>query len=103
TVESRMLLHMLVEFPALLAAGWAAHRTCLRAGALRRLTDCWGFVDGSGWICATLLSTVALLWMVPTMLDLALLSTEVAAGKYAAWWLAGWAIAGSWRSLDPAL
>src|SRR5690606_34603340 len=91
-IESRMLLHMLVEFPALLAAGWAARRMCPGSGPMRALSLACRHLDWRGWTGATLLSAVTAVWMIPTLLDLALLTPAVAAAKYCAWWLAGWTI-----------
>lgn len=102
-IESRMLLHMLVEFPALLAAGWAVRRMCPDCGPMQALSLAWRQLDWRGWTGATLLSAVTAVWMLPTLLDLALLTPAVAAAKYCAWWLAGWAIADSWGRLDPEL
>ncbi|ODT35226.1 MAG: hypothetical protein ABS55_09455 [Lautropia sp. SCN 70-15] len=102
-IESRMLLHMLVEFPALLAAGWAARRMCPGSGPMRALSLACRHLDWRGWTGATLLSAVTAVWMIPTLLDLALLTPAVAAAKYCAWWLAGWTIADGWGRLDPEL
>ncbi|MEP6969468.1 MAG: hypothetical protein ABJA49_03450 [Betaproteobacteria bacterium] len=93
-VEGRMSLHMLLEFPALFAAGWAAQRLGLRATGLH-------WVDWRGWTGATLVTLVSISWMLPSLLDLSLLSPTVAAAKYFSWWLAGWWLADSWRRLDP--
>ncbi|PTT84232.1 hypothetical protein DBR42_15230 [Pelomonas sp. HMWF004] len=80
-VESQMSLHMLVEFPLLLAAGWAWGRW-LPAKVLSAL-------DAQGLLGATLASCVLAFWMIPAALDLALLSAPVAAAKYCSWLLAG--------------
>ncbi len=93
-IEGRMSLHMLLEFPALLAAGWAAQRLGLRAGWLY-------WIDWRGWTGATLVTLVSITWMLPSLLDLSLLLPAVAAAKYLSWWLAGWWLAHSWRRLDP--
>lgn len=102
-IESRMLLHMLVEFPALMASGWAVQRLCPDRQPLRALQAAWRLLDWRGWTGATLLGAVTAVWMIPTLLDLALLTPAVAAAKYCSWWLAGWAIADSWGRLDPEL
>ncbi len=99
-VESRMLLHMLLEFPALFAAGWAAHgllawRRGLRVSARLALLD-WGGLSG-----ASVASCVAVFWMIPLALDASLLLAPVALAKYASWWLAGLLWAGSWRRMQP--
>ena len=84
TIESRMSLHMLLEFPLLFAAGWAVQRRWPQTGWLR-------WLDWRGWTGATLTSLVVA----------SLLSPAVNAAKYASWWLAGWWLASSWRRLDP--
>lgn len=103
TIEARMLLHMLVEFPMLFAAGWAMQDLCLRRPAMQRLARGMVLIDWRGWSGATLATIVAIAWMLPTLLDLALLDPMVAAAKYASWWIAGWMLAGSLRRMDPEL
>lgn len=93
-LEGRMSLHMLLEFPVLLAGGWAAQRLGLRAGWLY-------WIDWRGWTGATLVTLVSITWMLPSLLDLSLLLPTVAAAKYLSWWIAGWWLAHSWRRLDP--
>ena len=93
-VEGRMSLHMLLEFPLLFAAGWAAQGLGLRAGWLQ-------WIDWRGWTGATLVTLVSLTWMLPSLLDLSMMLPAVAAAKYLSWWLAGWFLAHSWQRLDP--
>jgi hypothetical protein len=93
TIEGRMP-HMLLEFPLLFAAGWAAQRLGPRIAFVH-------WLDWRGWTGATLTSLVAASWMLPSLLDLSLMSPGVAAAKVASWWLAGWLLADSWRRLDP--
>lgn len=99
-VESRMSLHMLVEFPALFLAGWSTRALCLRHARAQRLERALLQLDWRGWTGATLVSCVALTWMLPSALDATLLYADVAAAKYASWWFAGWMLAGSWRRID---
>ena len=102
-IESEMLLHMLIEFPVLLAAGWAARDLLLpvatrrfpRIGQVRTLLD-WG-----GLTCASVVTCVAMFWMIPAALDATLLIPYVAAAKYASWWLCGFMLAGSWPRMAP--
>ena len=94
SIESRMSLHMLLEFPLLFAAGWALQRLAPSARWLQ-------WLDWRGWTGATLTSLVAACWMVPSVLDLSLMVPSLAAAKYASWCLAGWWLASSWRRLDP--
>jgi hypothetical protein len=102
-VEARMLLHMLLEFPLLLASGWAVHHLSLRPGRTPWPMRGLALLDWRGWTGATLVNIVAAVWMVPAALDLALLSTPVAAAKTAGWWFTGWVLAGSLRRMDPEL
>lgn len=99
-IESRMSLHMLLEFPMLFAAGWSASVWCLRRPRARRWLRAQRLLDWRGWTSATLASTVALVWMLPSALDAALLMPAVAAAKMALWWLAGWCLADAWRRMD---
>jgi len=94
TVEGRMSLHMLLEFPLLFAAGWALQRLGPHAAWVQ-------WLDWRGWTGATLTSLVAASWMLPSLLDLSLMSPSLATAKYVSWWLAGWLLADSWRRLDP--
>lgn len=100
-LESRMSLHMLVEFPSLLAAGACAARLAERRARGRRLAAWAAALDSRGWTGATWASIVALAWMIPSALDAALLSGAVGAAKVASWWLAGALLAGSVRRMDP--
>ncbi len=102
-VEARMLTHMLLEFPALFASGWALQRICRRYDVVRRWARRAVLLDWRGWTGATLASIVSAAWMLPAALDLALLEPAVAAAKYASWWIAGWVLAGSLRRMDPEL
>lgn len=102
-IESRMTLHMLGEFPLLLAAGAAASALYLRHLRARRWLRGQRLLDWRGWTTATLASGVALVWMLPSALDAALLSPGMAAAKYASWWLAGWCLADAWRRMDAEL
>lgn len=92
-LESSMALHMLLEFPLLFAAGWAARGLSGPHGAAA-----W---DWRGLTGACLLLLVSAFWMIPAALDLALLDDRVAAAKYLGWWAAGWVMAGGWRRLEP--
>lgn len=97
-IESRMVLHMLLEWPLLFAAGWAAHELIAWRSLLPRRLLC--ALDWRGWTGATFASCVAVFWMLPSAIDATLLDPAMAAAKYASWWLAGAVMAGSWRRLD---
>ncbi|MBI5258171.1 MAG: hypothetical protein HY855_16830 [Burkholderiales bacterium] len=102
-LESRMSLHMLLEFPALALAGASAQRLAGRHAGLRRIGRHLRVLDWHGWSGATFASAVATVWMLPSALDAALLSEAVNAAKMASWWLAGWLVAGSARRWGPEL
>ncbi|MEP7282732.1 MAG: hypothetical protein ABI696_12200 [Rubrivivax sp.] len=94
TVEGRMSLHMLLEFPLLFAAGWSVQRLGPRIALVQ-------WLDWRGWTGATVTTLVVASWMLPSLLDLSLMSPAVATAKVVSWWLAGWLLADSWRRLDP--
>lgn len=100
-IESRMSLHMLVEFPALFAAGWAAHRLLAVDLRLPQASSKLVLLDWGGLTGASLVTCVGVFWMIPSALDATLLLTPIAAAKYASWWLAGLVLAGSWRRMEP--
>lgn len=86
-VESRMAAHMLLQFPLLIAAGWALSGVCAtRARWLGRFIDA---LDAHGLLGISFASCVLAFWMIPTALDLALLSEPVRWAKYASLWLTG--------------
>ena len=81
-----MPAHMLLEFPLLFASGWIVadaatpfHRWLARLDSL----------DVQGLLGITFAACALTLWMIPTALDLALLSDPVRWGKYGSLWLAG--------------
>ena len=100
TVESRMSLHMLGEFPLLFVAGWSASRLWLCRLWARRWLRGQRLLDWRGWTGAVLTSGVALVWMLPSALDATLLWPAAAAAKIVSWWLAGWWLADGWRRMD---
>lgn len=104
-IESEMLLHMLIEFPVLFAAGWAA-RDLVGGAAARRFPRCsraLALLDWRGLTSVSVVTCIMMFWMIPAALDATLLVAWVAAAKYASWWLAGVMLAGSWRRMAPEL
>ena len=100
-IESRMLLHMMVEFPLLLAAGGAASKLLLpEHSAIRRLL---ATIDYRGLTAITLLLCVSTYWMIPASLDHALLDPGVATVKYLSWWTAGMLLALGWQRISDVL
>ncbi|MBL8351302.1 MAG: hypothetical protein JNL87_13445 [Burkholderiaceae bacterium] len=99
-VESRMALHMLGEFPVLFISGWSSGTLCFGHLPARRWLRAQRLFDWHGGSGAVLCNAVALVWMVPSALDAALLWPAAAAVKVASWWLAGWLLADGWRRMD---
>jgi hypothetical protein len=91
-VESRMALHMLVEFPLLLASGWAVARLAARHAP----TDAF---DALGLLGVAVVSCVSAFWMIPAALDLALLHEPMRWAKLASWIAAGALLARGWPKL----
>lgn len=94
-LEADMALHMLVEFPAVVAIGAVAAR------GLPRLADAFARVDRlglAGWLLASLALAY---WMIPPALDAALAGAGANAAKFASLALAGFALRGSWRRSPP--
>ncbi|MEM5432110.1 hypothetical protein [Cupriavidus oxalaticus] len=96
--EASMSLHMVLQFPLLLAAGWA-----MSAWVPARLAAWQARCDAHGLFSATLVTVVSAFWMIPAALDLALLDARVTALKYGSWLLAGMLLAQGWRRLSPEL
>lgn len=92
-IESRMSLHMLLEFPLLFALGWWLGRWMPQ----RTLA----LLDAQGLLGATVASCVFAFWMIPAALDLALLSPVFAAGKYLSWIAAGVLLSWGRQRLSP--
>ena len=82
-IESRMALHMLLEFPLLLGSGWAIAR--LVAPRPAPAPGC----DALGLLGVTVVSCVSAFWMIPAALDLALLHEPKRWAKVASWVGAG--------------
>lgn len=99
-LESRMALHMLVEFPLLMCAGWAVHHLFSSWGVTKAALEKLALIDHRGLTGATFVTCVTIVWMIPSALDAALLSDEVALVKYASWLISGFVLAGSWRRMD---
>jgi hypothetical protein len=85
-IESHMPAHMLLEFPLLFASGWIVAGA---ASPLDRWLACLDPFDAQGLLGITFAACALTLWMIPTALDLALLSDPVRWGKYVSLWLAG--------------
>lgn len=83
-IEQSMVWHMLVQMPLLVAAGWWA------AGAWApRLGERWNRYGLTGFMLAQCITAY---WMVPALIDRAVVLPEADAGKLASLWLAGVAL-----------
>jgi hypothetical protein len=102
-IESQMTLHMLIEFPVLFIAGWAARRPLGTSDFCIRIRLALAALDWGGLTGALVVSCVALFWMIPAALDASLLTPPMAALKYASWLTAGFLMADSWRRMAPEL
>jgi hypothetical protein len=91
-LESRMTLHMLVQFPLLLLAGFLLARTLPEGW--RRRADAWNAHGIAGLLAAAL---VLMLLMIPRVLDLALVDPRVEAAKWVALLACGAALQLSWQ------
>lgn len=98
-IEGRMSAHMLAEFPLLIAAGWAAQRLAMAWSPLRRIAAHARQLDWHGWSTATYCALASIVWMVPSLLDMALIDGGVALAKCASLWLAGWLLAGALKRM----
>lgn len=91
-LESRMTLHMLVQFPLLLLAGFLLARTLPEGW--RRRADAWNAHGIAGLLAAALL---LMLLMIPRVLDLTLIDPRVAAAKWLALLACGAGLQLSWQ------
>jgi hypothetical protein len=99
-VESRMAAHMLLQFPLLVASGWILASACPAQSRWLRGFDS---LDAHGLLGIGFASCVLAFWMIPTALDLALLSEPVRWAKYASLWLTGLALRRSRERLSTEL
>lgn len=100
-IESRMALHMLLELPLLAASGWALNRRLAKHQMVRSLGRYTALADWRGWFGGLTTLLVAMCWMLPTLLDLAVVEPTAAAAKYLSWWLTGWLLSSSVSRMDP--
>ncbi|HEX7454793.1 MAG TPA: hypothetical protein VF296_02015 [Gallionella sp.] len=86
-MESDMALHMLLQFPLILLAGW------LLARVLPEPTKKWNHAGINGLLMA---SMILMFWMIPRALDLVLINNTLESLKFLSLALAGAALALSW-------
>jgi hypothetical protein len=99
-IESRMVSHMLLQFPLLVASGWVLAGTSPAQSRWPRIFDT---LDAHGLLGISFASCALAFWMIPTALDLALLSEPVRWAKYASLWFTGWALRRSRQRLNTEL
>jgi hypothetical protein len=99
-IESRMVSHMLLQFPLLVASGWVLAGTSPAQSRWPRIFDA---LDAHGLLGISFASCALAFWMIPTALDLALLSEPVRWAKYASLWFTGWALRRSRQRLNTEL
>jgi hypothetical protein len=99
-VESRMAAHMLLQFPLLVASGWMLACVCPARSRWLRGFDS---LDAHGLLGISFASCALAFWMIPTALDLALLSEPTRWAKYASLWLTGLALRRSRERLNSEL
>lgn len=93
-IEGRMSWHMLAEFPLLLAAGWAAHRSIAAWTPWQHISRHAHQFDWHGWSTATYCMAISVVWMLPSALDMALIDGRITLLKILSLWLTGWLLAG---------
>lgn len=94
-IEQSMVWHMLVQMPLLVLAGWLASSALGPALDLR-----WNRFGLTGFMLAQ--CTVAY-WMIPALVDRAVVLPSADAGKLVTLWLAGWALRLGYRQAPPAV
>lgn len=90
-MEAGMAAHMLLQFPALVAAGALIASAC--PGSVRRSIARWNVLGIAGLSAS---ASVLALAMIPRLLDLALVDARVEAAKWAALLACGAALRMSW-------
>jgi hypothetical protein len=99
-MESQMSLHMLLQFPWLLACGVAAFAALSRH---KRVANLLADIDQRGLLTVTLVLCVSAFWMIPSALDMAVQDERVALIKYVTWYAAGVMLASGATRLRPEL
>ena len=91
-MQATMARHMLLQMPALACAGWLLHASA--AEKLQARLAVWNQYGIFGFV---FLQGIAMLWMVPRALDLALVSAPMAGFKIITWVMAGFLLRHSMR------
>lgn len=95
-LEASMTLHMLVQFPLLIGAGYGLAREL--PAPWRARADRWNDHGIAGLLACTL---VLMVLMIPRVLDLALADARIEAAKWVALVACGAALQLSWRRAGP--
>jgi hypothetical protein len=90
-IEQSMVWHMLVQMPLLVAAG-----ACAAAAWPRALGGRWARFNRYGLTGFMLAQCITAYWMVPALVDRAVVLPSADAGKLATLWLAGVALRQGW-------
>lgn len=90
-MEGDMALHMLLQFPLLLLAGWLLAKGLPARARLQQ----WNYAGVAGLLMASL---VLMFWMIPRALDMALSDGTVEFLKFLTLLMAGVALELSWQS-----
>lgn len=97
-MQAAMARHMLLQMPALACAGWLLHASITENQQAR-----FAVWNQQGILGFVFLQGVALFWMVPRALDLALVSAPMAGFKIITWITAGFLLRQSMRQSNPLL
>ncbi|MFA6202739.1 MAG: hypothetical protein WC710_06060 [Gallionella sp.] len=92
-MESDMVLHMLVQIPLILFAGWSLARGCteqVKVGLQR-----WNYAGIAGLLMTSL---VLIFWMLPRALDIVLTNNTLELLKFLSLVMAGAALKLSWQA-----
>jgi len=92
-LESGMVLHMLLQFPLILLAGWLLAKTL--SGPSRATVQKWNYAGITGLLLSTM---VLMFWMIPRALDLVLIDHPLEFWKFVTLTLAGAALELSWQA-----
>lgn len=97
-LEARMALHMLVQIPLLVLAGYGL--SAALPARFRQTLQSFNAHGVTGWALASL---VLAFWMLPRALDAAVVDAWTDAAKFSALLLAGAALRGSWAASRPVI
>lgn len=85
-LEAQMALHMLIELPVLLLAGWTLAARIRCVGVAHWTWSSW---NGQGLTSLSAASCILAFWMIPAAIDLSLLDAWFRLSKYVSIYVAG--------------